>query len=387
MKPMTTFWNPQPAVFDGFGLSIAVRNEVILVGAPHDAYQGVESGRAFLFDRNGRLLREFSAPRRSGDDLFGMAVGLSEARVVIGSPGGRGRDGRNTGAVYLFDLKTGEHVRTLWSPEPHAGFFGHSVAVKDHWLVVGDPGASSAERFHTGAAFLFDGRTGALLQTLRPPDPPAGEPDRFGHAVTFVGNHVLVSAPLGGRDPPDAGVVYVFDGSTGAHLKTLRSPHGVSHEFFGWSVANSGDDGVIVGALGHAVATHVEVGMAYVFGVPSYDAIRQFDNPSAQSGDHFGEAVAMTSDLVFVGTPGKDAALADVGCVYVFNRQSGSLRETLWNPAPESGAADLFGYALSLDGNVLGVSAPYGGHKDGPDSGVVQAFFKSTLRPAASGGN
>jgi hypothetical protein len=91
-----------------------------------------------------------------------------------------------------------------------------------------------------GSVYLFDGNTGELLLTINNPEPAAF--DRFGWSVAGVGTNLLVGTPL--DDPGgvvDAGSAYLFDGGTGALLRTFNSPNLKADEYFGWSVAGVGE--------------------------------------------------------------------------------------------------------------------------------------------------
>ena len=100
------------------------------------------------------------------------------------------RAATDAGAAYLFDGGTGRVAQDL--PEPHAGvqrllrlFRGGDGEQRAHWGYYDDTGATN-----TGAAYLFDGATGALVRTFQKPT-PAGS-DYFGYSVAAMGNNVLI---------------------------------------------------------------------------------------------------------------------------------------------------------------------------------------------------
>jgi hypothetical protein len=87
--------------------------------------------------------------------------------------------------------------------------------------------------------------------------------------------------------------------------------------------------------------------------------------------DSFGDAVAVSADMVVIGSPGHDAAGSAAGAVYVFERDLGGpnawgLAEKLLSPWQDP-QGDRFGQALALDGDTLAVGAPY---LDDVDGGV-----------------
>lgn len=88
----------------------------------------------------------------------------------------------------------------------------------------------------------------------------------------------------------------------------------------------------------------------------------------AQTKATFGFASAISADgsTLAVGAPRLDSAEgehSDSGAVFIFSQQDNAwqLRHTLYNPAPDGGADDLFGYSLALSDNGarVAIGAPY----------------------------
>ena len=107
---------------DGFGTSLALDGNRLLVGAPR-----VDDGRGrvYVFNRTARGWEQGRtlAPGDLARAAFGTALALKGGRAVVGAPGVYGDDGR----VVVFDLDTdagpvwleaGEGLRTVAGPEP-----------------------------------------------------------------------------------------------------------------------------------------------------------------------------------------------------------------------------------------------------------------------------
>ncbi|RMH04254.1 MAG: hypothetical protein D6704_11500 [Nitrospirae bacterium] len=372
-----SFVNPSPMVFDGFGMALAANASVVVIGAPHAESHGVETGEAYVYNLQTHRLRiTLRPPHPKGGELFGWAVAFLGSDYVVGAPRGSDREGRSTGAVYRFHGETGALLMTLTSPTPTAGTFGHAVAVRGDHLVVGDPQASTATTFYTGAAFVFDGRTGTLLHTFYPPRPIRRSQGRFGHAVALVGKYVAVSAPLassaladGGSDREHTGAVYLFHEKTGVLHRVLQAPTPAAYDYFGWALAGQGDF-LLVGALGQ-VGKPPESGAAYLFNVETGQLIHSLYPDGLQQGDHFGEAVAWAGRWWLIGAPGDDTAGIDAGAVYLFDGTAGTLLSKIVNPSPAEGAADLFGAILEAYDQHFFVGAPFDEHDSIPDTGIV----------------
>jgi hypothetical protein len=270
--------------------------------------------------------------------------------------------------------KPGDLLQTFQKPTPAAGNdFGCSVAAVGNNVLIGafrdDAGASDA-----GAAYLFDGSTGALLRTFLNPTPATD--DWFGYSVAAVGNNVLLGAPYDDTGATDAGAAYLFDGSTGNLLRTFQKPTPAKSAGFGCSVALVGDN-VLVGAYG-ADAGATDAGAAYLFDGSTGNLLRTFQKPTPAAYDWFGCSVAAVGNNVLVAAPWDDAGATDAPAAYLFDGSTGALLWTFQNPTPAAG--DLFGCSVAAVGNNVLIGAPW------DDAGATNAgavyLFEGVPEPA-----
>ena len=187
-----TLRQPRPDRNDQFGHSVAVLGNDILVGAPRGDEGAEDAGSAYRYDgASGELLQTFVSPTARGGDEFGMSIAAVGANVLVGARRDD-RSARHAGAAYLFDGATGELLHTFVSPTPQRNdHFGATVAAVGDNVIIAAPEDDTVFN-NAGAAYLFDSTTGELIATLL----NQGPYDRFGHAVTAVGDKVLV----GGKD-------------------------------------------------------------------------------------------------------------------------------------------------------------------------------------------
>ena len=362
----------KPTLLDGFGFSVSGEGDQILVGAPHAAGVRGQTGKVFLFEReSGTLLRAFAPLSPLGNDLFGLSVSLTADHVIVGAPKGKGTLRRSVGSVSVFDRETGTLRQVVVSPNQSAAAFGHAVAAQDLQVAVGDPGASTATEFEVGEAYLVDVTNGEVRRTFASPHAGNRNSDGFGHAVTFLGPMLAVSAPLAGTNPVDHGQVFLFDRESGRLQRILESPDPQTNEYFGWALASDAEL-LVVGALGRGT-TQPDAGVVYLY-TNTGEFLQTLEAPEPKKGDHFGEAVALLPESIIVGAPGRDSAGVDAGAVFVFNRKTGTLQAMIANPSATTGVADLFGLSLSGAGNDLAVGSPYGDLDAMPDAGLVHQF-------------
>jgi hypothetical protein len=99
-----------------------------------------------------------------------------------------------------------------------------------------------------GRAYLYNPVTHAIVSTLGSPNKQAG--GRFGTSVAGLSDttgdgkgDLLVGAPLetASGEPSHAGRAYLFNGATGASVRTLQSPSKTANGLFGLALAGAGD--------------------------------------------------------------------------------------------------------------------------------------------------
>jgi choice-of-anchor B domain-containing protein len=334
------------ALGDGFGSSLAVAGDLLLVGG---------SGAAYVFRRAGGPSRWTQVARLApaagtADDQFGGAVALSGELALVGAPA---QDSAR-GAVYAF-RRSGdrwEAAGTLTAADRQGGDrFGTALAIAGSRVAVGAPGR---ER-RTGAAYVFAAQGGAWREEGTLPARGLAENSRFGAALATLGDRVMVSAPT---HDGFTGAVFVFsrDSSSGSwgELTVFRPFDGTRGTQFGAALAVDGQD-VWVGAPGAAGFT----GRIYRYGwdanAGEWSAVSKLAGTGTGRGDGFATAVAVAGGLAVAGSGGDDYG---AGTAVVFERAAagawadrGKLASELVTLAPIAGrevecvngkAAELF---------------------------------------------
>jgi FG-GAP repeat len=363
-----TFRNPNPSVDAEFGYSVALVGSNVLVGAPFDDAAGTNAGAAYLFDgATGQLLRTFQSPNPAAGDWFGLAVAAVGNNVLVGALGDDAEihDG---GAAFLFDGATGALLRTFRKPNPtEADWFGGAVAAMGNNVLIGAP-LDHASGKEAGAAYLFDGSTGALLHTFQKKTPAAG--DWFGVSLAAAGNRVLVGAMQDDTKGKDAGAVYLFDGATGDLLQSIPTDVNAGPgDWFGVSVAAVGANFVVGAPLNDSGFS--DAGGASVLDGTTGGHLKSLSNPMPMAGDNFGRSVAAIGTTVLIGAPGT-REIGPGGAVWPMDSTAGvNLSSALQNPARTAG--DNFGFALAANGPLLLVGAPMADAGE-TDSGAVYLY-------------
>jgi len=311
---------------DGFGTSVAISGDTVVIGAYHDdsAYVFVKPSSGWA---NMTQTAKLTASDGGESEGFGYSVAISGDTVVVGAYSDDDK-GAGSGSAYVFVKPSSGWANMTQTAKLTASdgavydFFGFSVAISGDTVVAGARGnANSAYVFvKPGSGWANMTQTAKLTSS----DGAAG--DLFGFSVTISGDTIVAGAP---DDNYDHGSAYVFakpSSGWGNMTQTaiLTTPGGGAEcNEFGRSVAISGGT-VVVGAW----SSYTYSGAAYVFVKPSSGWANMTQTAILTAGDwakhSFGKSVAISGDTIVAGAPFGDD---DFGSAYVFKPPSVIKRE------------------------------------------------------------
>lgn len=203
---------------DGFGYSIAIDGDTVIVGAP---YRGSSRGAAYVFLRSGGTWmqeRYLSPQSLDPGDSLGFSVAVSRDTFAVGAPYedsnsvGVGGDELNnnaldSGAVQVFQRGGMQWMRRyLKASNVGAGdHFGWSVAIEVDSILIGAPSEgsdatgvngdpSNDSAVGSGAAYVFTRVAGAWSETAYLKSDVTEAGDNFGSSVSTAGNTLVVGA-------------------------------------------------------------------------------------------------------------------------------------------------------------------------------------------------
>jgi hypothetical protein len=360
------------------------------------------------------------ASNSQAGDLFGAAVAISGDTIVVGAQNessiATGVDGDQfadvagaAGSAYVF-VRNG----TTWSQQAYLkasnteaiDHFGYTVAIQADTVAVAAlsedgsvPGINGNQfdngLLNSGAVYVFtrSGTTWAQQAYIKASNPD--QADEFGFSLSMSGETLVVTADeedsdatgLNGDQFDDstaaAGAAYVFvrNGTQWSQQAYVKASNTEAGDHFGWSASVSGDT-LAVGATGEgskatgingnqldntaggagAVYVYVRTGSAWL-----QQAYIKASNTGAQ--DTFGFSVAASGNTLVVGATGEDSNATGVGgnqgnnseassgAAYLFTRNGPIWAQAAYIKASNTGGADLFGWAIALQGDSLVVSA------------------------------
>jgi hypothetical protein len=297
-----------------FANVVSMRDGSIVIGAINADRQGKESGEAYIFNTKGKQLHSLIPDNGAAGDLFGSAVAVRGRYAIIGAPYSD-RLGKDSGIAYLFDTVEGKQIRELIAEGGATGdLFGSAVALNDSYALVGAPSRDDRAK-DSGAAYLFDLRSGKQLQKLTADD--TGLSDSFGYSVSLNDRVALVGAPYSDRRGKDAGGAYLFQLADGKQIRKINPDSGDLGDLFGYSVAINSSYAIVSAPYNDRQGK--DSGTVYSFHLKNDRQLAQFAGEDVGAGDLFGYDVAVYNDFVLVGAPYGDNGEKDNGSAYLFN--------------------------------------------------------------------
>jgi hypothetical protein len=220
---------------------------------------------------------------------------------------------------------------------------------------------------------------------------------KFGHAVDVGDNVAVVGAPWESSGAVGvntsypisqyaSGAVCVFERQGNWTLTAYLKPFNTSgYDWFGWSVALSGDT-IVVGApneqSANATAPFDEslntAGAAYIFvrdpdnGAWSQQAFLKSSNATFQ--EQFGWAVDVDGDRAVIGAPGYNGSQ---GAAYVFRRVAGNWTQEAFLLPGNTPNNGFFGRSVSISGNTVIIGTPFD-HAAGYSAGSAYVFSRNS---------
>ncbi len=307
--PTVTLSDPAATSDDGFGSTIAIAGDTIIVGAdPTDS----DAGAAYIYVRGSSgwpstPTTTLNDPDNTANDRFGSSVAISGRNIVVGAASTDTTD--SAAYVYMRATSGWPTTPTVTFDDPvvsEGDSFGDSVAVSGKTIVVGR---------YSGDAYVYvKGSAGWPTTPTTTLTSPSTSPSSFGWSVAVAGDTLVVGEANG----DDASTYVYVEGSSGwptTPTVTLNDPATESNnDFFGYSVAVAGDT-LAIGAPGYK---ELGPGSAYVYvrgtsGWPS-SPTASLTAPASATGDYFGQSVGLGYGVV-VGAPGTNSR---AGAAYLF---------------------------------------------------------------------
>ena len=334
------------AAEDGFSQSVAVGNGRIVVGAYADDDNGSRSGSAYIFDLDGTQLAKITASDGAADDNFGISVAVGNGRIVVGAYTDNVGANTEQGSAYIFDLEGTQLAKITASDGAANDFFGDSVAIGNGRIVVGASGDDD-NGTNSGSAYIFD-LEGTQLAKITASDGAAA--DSFGGSVAVGNGSIVVGAWEDDDNGSASGSAYIFD-LEGTQLAKITASDGAVNDVFGYSVA-VGNGRIVVGGFQND-DNGFNSGSAYIFDLEGTQ-LAKITASDGSSFDYFGNSVAIGNGRIVVGASG-DFRNGAMGSAYIFDLDGTQLAKITASDGAEN---SLFGVSVAIGNGRIVVGDP-----------------------------
>jgi len=368
---------------DCFASAVDISGNKVVVGAYHEDPGGkTDAGSAYIFhfdDADWIQQPKLSASDRWTSDWFGYAAAISGDVALIGAYG-NDDNGSSSGSAYVFRFDGADWTEQakLLPADGNAGdYFGKAVALRGNVAVVGAHGDDD-NGLNAGSVYIFRYVDANWVQETKLLAADANAGDAFGGAVAIDGNTLVIGASNDDHgDELDAGSVYVYhyEDANWTQEAKLPSPDSNEADYFGCSVAISGN--VIVVGTANDDENGSNAGAAYIFHFngSSWAMQAKLMTSDGDDFDYFGRAVGISSDAntVVVGSYGDDDNGSAAGAAYIFRFDGSTWAEKAKLLTGDGEPGDWFGYALAISGDEAVIAAQFDDDK-GSSSGSAYVF-------------
>ena len=291
---VNTLQSPEPGSVDNFGYRLDAHDGLLVAQDVADIDGLTWVGKVHVFKSDDSLQYTLQPQENYKGLYFGRSVAIGEEIILIGERSGDMTPSLS-GKIHIYS-HDGEFISTILPPDPIAGaHFGGTIEVGEDLIYFSQYGETGLES-GPGFVYVYD-YDGAHLMTLESPEKEMYA--CFGISVSVSGDKIVISeykATVNGVKM--AGKVHIYN-TDGDYLRTLVSPNPDLNAWFGSSVAISGDIIVVGEELGN-VNPFGEEGRAYVFNVDG-TLLQNLTAPDPSPRGAFGLDVDIEDDIIVVG--------------------------------------------------------------------------------------
>ena len=148
---------------DYFGGAVAIDGNTVIVGAAGEDTGGGGAGAAYIFTRSGTSWSQqakIQASDRRSRNGFGYSVSVDGNTIIVGAPRDQGDGGGNAsdaGAAYIFTrsgTRWSQQIKLQADDRDNDDDFGTSVSIDGNTVIIGAPGENTGGR-KAGSAYPF----------------------------------------------------------------------------------------------------------------------------------------------------------------------------------------------------------------------------------------
>lgn len=350
---------------DKFGTSVVFNEDHLFVGSPLYKFNAINLGSVFAFSVSdfNQVARFY--PSSTTQFNFGLSIAATDSDLAVAAPYEDNGDG-SYGAVLMFKKGAGWHdgsENLKFKPEGEVtkyGLYGSSLVLAEEYLLIGGQAGTIVDlRKKTGAE--WDEST--ILKKFT--EPGLVYQNQYGTALGITENTILIGAFNLDIIGESSGVVFTYrkdgaewnDNITQDHIYEISI--NAAGNAFGRDVAIKGD--YAVAGVPNDDTYGEDAGAAFVFQFngQTWNRIAKLTASDAVAGDNFGSNVAITEERIVIAATAWNRINYISGKLYVFEKPSSgwaNMHESAIVSRVSTTVRGNFGYALAAHGDEIAVS-------------------------------
>ena len=153
---LMTLQAPEPEDQACFGSCISISGDRIVIGESYATVNEVwRAGRAYIFNTDGELLQTLQSPNPKMTGRFGDSVTIDGDRLVVGEWDADVNPGLYEGRAYVYDIN-GNLLQNLTAPSPcPRAAFGLDVEIDGDTIVIGESWAAIEDFGQAGRVHVY----------------------------------------------------------------------------------------------------------------------------------------------------------------------------------------------------------------------------------------
>jgi hypothetical protein len=272
----------------------------------------------------------------------------------------------------------GEQAKIQASDKQASDFFGFSVSISEDGntaIVAASHDDTTSGYNNAGGAYIFtrSGTTWTQQAKIQASDGRSMEYFGWSIAISGDGNTAIV-----GAFGANSAYIFTRSGTSWSEQQKIQA----ASDFFGRSVSMSDDGNTAIVGAPYDDTGVTNAGSAYIFtrSGTTWTQQQKIQASDKQADDYFGTSVSISSDgnTAIVGAYGEDTGATSAGAAYIFTWSGTTWTQQQKIQASDKQASDFFGFSVSIseDGNTAIVGA-YGEDTGGSDAGAAYIFTRS----------
>jgi hypothetical protein len=260
--------------------------------------------------------------------------------------------------------------------------FGVSISISGDYAVIGAYLDNIGANTHQGSAYIFIKSGSGWVEQAKLVAADGAIDDFFGISVAISGDYVIVGSSndaTGSILGHGSAYIFIRNGVSWTQQAKLVASDGAAFDYFGTSV-DIENEYAIIGAQGDDIGSNVTQGSAYIYlrSGTAWSFQSKLTAIDGAADDNFGNSVSISGASVLIGANTDNiGSNTDQGSAYVFTRTGSTWTQQAKVLASDGDVQHRFGSAVSIEGDYAVVGSPNEGYSPTQAKGSAYIYFRT----------